>query len=73
MHSYAAREILRIGNENIPSQVFTLNQLKAATENFNARNLLGEGGFGRVYKGHIQETNKVLIPIQFLFKVPIYR
>lgn len=63
MHHYAAQEILRIGNENIPSRDFTFNQLKVATENFNARNLLGEGGFGRVFKGRIQETNEVLITL----------
>ncbi|KAJ1698461.1 hypothetical protein LUZ63_006973 [Rhynchospora breviuscula] len=57
---YAAQEILRIGNENIPSRVFTFNQLKAATENFNDHNLIGEGGFGRVFKGHIQETNEAI-------------
>ncbi|KAJ6377362.1 hypothetical protein OIU76_026350 [Salix suchowensis] len=29
---------------------FTLRQLKAATENFNSANKIGEGGFGSVYK-----------------------
>ncbi|OVA19182.1 Protein kinase domain [Macleaya cordata] len=30
---------------------FTLRQIKAATNNFNADNKIGEGGFGSVYKG----------------------
>jgi len=29
---------------------FTLKQLKAASDNFNSANKIGEGGFGSVYK-----------------------
>ncbi|XP_047056370.1 probable serine/threonine-protein kinase PBL7 [Lolium rigidum] len=32
---------------------FTLQQLSAATDGFSDSNLIGEGGFGRVYKGHL--------------------
>ncbi|XP_019454812.1 PREDICTED: probable serine/threonine-protein kinase CST [Lupinus angustifolius] len=35
--------------------VFTLAELRAATKNFRRDNLLGEGGFGRVYRGRIKE------------------
>ncbi|XP_035539584.1 putative receptor-like protein kinase At1g72540 [Juglans regia] len=35
--------------------VFTLKELKAITQNFSASNYLGEGGFGRVYKGFIDD------------------
>ncbi|XP_075524025.1 putative serine/threonine-protein kinase PBL3 isoform X1 [Primulina tabacum] len=34
---------------------FTLNELKNATRNFRVDSLLGEGGFGYVYKGWIDE------------------
>ncbi|XP_072993382.1 probable serine/threonine-protein kinase PBL21 isoform X1 [Typha latifolia] len=40
---------------------FTLRQLAAATENFREANLIGEGGFGRVYKGHINSGQIVAI------------
>ncbi|KAK7379700.1 hypothetical protein VNO78_34389 [Psophocarpus tetragonolobus] len=35
--------------------IFTLGELKSATQNFKPNNLLGEGGFGRVYKGWLDE------------------
>ncbi|XP_061361556.1 probable serine/threonine-protein kinase PIX13 [Gastrolobium bilobum] len=35
-------------------RVFTLAELRAATKNFGADTVLGEGGFGRVYKGWIK-------------------
>nr|GEV67352.1 probable serine/threonine-protein kinase PBL3 isoform X1 [Tanacetum cinerariifolium] len=35
---------------------FTLHDLKAATRNFRPDGMIGEGGFGRVYKGWIDET-----------------
>uniref|UniRef100_A0A0D9WSX7 non-specific serine/threonine protein kinase n=1 Tax=Leersia perrieri TaxID=77586 RepID=A0A0D9WSX7_9ORYZ len=40
------------GNVNI----FTYNELRAATKNFRPDQILGEGGFGVVYKGVIDEN-----------------
>lgn len=37
-------------------KAFTFNELKNATRNFRPDSLLGEGGFGYVYKGWIDET-----------------
>lgn len=76
-HRAAAGEILRIGNHNIPSRVFTFRELVDATNSFCPENLLGEGGFGRVYKGCIPDTMEVInehfIPcarsINFFFKL----
>ena len=39
---------------------FSFGDLKAATKNFKADTLLGEGGFGKVYKGWLDE--KTLTP-----------
>ncbi|CAL9214969.1 unnamed protein product [Arabidopsis halleri] len=38
-------------------KAFTFNELKNATKNFRQDNLLGEGGFGRVFKGYIDQTS----------------
>ncbi|AQK99930.1 Protein kinase superfamily protein [Zea mays] len=56
----AAEEILRGCNQNMPSRALTFSQLGAATDGFSEQNLLGEGGFGRVYKGLLQDTREVI-------------
>ncbi|KAJ9560699.1 hypothetical protein OSB04_005859 [Centaurea solstitialis] len=43
---------------------FTLRQIKAATNNFDAANKIGEGGFGSVYKGAL--PNGTLIAVKQL-------
>jgi serine/threonine protein kinase len=46
------------GELKVASQLlkFTFNELKAATRNFRPESLLGEGGFGCVFKGWIEEN-----------------
>ena len=61
---YIAEEIGKLGKGGIPAQVFTIRELTAATNNFHHECLIGEGGFGRVYKGTVEKTNNVLF---FLF------
>lgn len=48
-------EILQ--SSNIKS--FTFNELKAATRNFRPDSVLGEGGFGSVFKGWVDEQSLV--------------
>lgn len=43
------------------AQVFTFKQLQAATSNFSSNNVIGNGGFGSVYKGVLQDSSKVAI------------
>lgn len=37
---------------------FTLQELKSATKSFDLKNVIGEGGFGHVYKGTIKQKAK---------------
>ncbi|KAA8524033.1 hypothetical protein F0562_010536 [Nyssa sinensis] len=40
---------------------FTLKQIKAATNNFDATNKIGEGGFGPVYKGLVSDGTIIAV------------
>ncbi|KAH1031789.1 hypothetical protein J1N35_043963 [Gossypium stocksii] len=44
----------------IAAQRFSFRDLAAATKNFRQECLLGEGGFGRVYKGTLQANGQVV-------------
>ncbi|PRQ31696.1 probable serine/threonine-protein kinase PBL23 [Rosa rugosa] len=57
---YITDEIAKIGKGNISARIFTYRELCVATQNFHPEYLLGEGGFGRVYKGHLECTNQVV-------------
>ncbi|KAK4741630.1 hypothetical protein SAY87_025218 [Trapa incisa] len=45
---------------DIKAQHFTFRQLATATKNFRQERLLGEGGFGRVYRGTLPKSGKVV-------------
>ncbi|KAF6144324.1 hypothetical protein GIB67_024551 [Kingdonia uniflora] len=47
------------GNGNIAAQTFTFRELASATKNFRQECLLGEGGFGRVYKGRLENGGQL--------------
>ena len=46
---------------NISAHVFPFRELAAATKNFSPECFLGEGGFGRVYRGCLQSSNQVIL------------
>ncbi|KAH0895757.1 hypothetical protein HID58_045325 [Brassica napus] len=50
----------RDGLGQIAAHTFTFRELAAATMNFHPDTFLGEGGFGRVYKGRLDSTGQVV-------------
>eukprot|EP00249_Psilotum_nudum_P010604 c22641_g2_i1 orf=1-681(-) len=48
------------GHAHIAAQTFTFRELATATKNFRPECLIGEGGFGRVYKGRLDNTGQVV-------------
>ncbi|XP_074566547.1 putative serine/threonine-protein kinase PBL7 isoform X1 [Curcuma longa] len=58
--SLTEKQISSSASGRIAAQTFTFRELAAATRNFRADCLLGEGGFGRVYKGRLESSNQVV-------------
>ncbi|XP_074574052.1 receptor-like cytoplasmic kinase 185 [Curcuma longa] len=55
LNSRKEASISKEGNaRNIAAHTFTFSELAAATKNFRQDCLVGEGGFGRVYKGRLK-------------------
>lgn len=48
------------GSGHIAAQTFAFRELAAATRNFRGDCLLGEGGFGRVYKGRLESFDQIV-------------
>ncbi|KAI0496977.1 hypothetical protein KFK09_023303 [Dendrobium nobile] len=48
-------------NKDLPTGLFTLRQIKAATRNFDPTNKVGEGGFGPVYKGLLSDGTVIAV------------
>ncbi|KAM0908172.1 hypothetical protein ACQ4PT_015623 [Festuca glaucescens] len=48
-------------NQHIAAHTFTFRDLVAATKNFRQDCLLGEGGFGRVYRGRLDNGQAVAV------------
>jgi hypothetical protein len=44
-------------------KTFTLSELEKATDRFSAKRVLGEGGFGRVYQGSMEDGTEVAVKL----------
>ncbi|GAB2231029.1 hypothetical protein Droror1_Dr00027316 [Drosera rotundifolia] len=55
-------EVLDVsGVDNI--KLFSYNEIRTATSNFNPANKIGEGGYGSVYKGVLKDGTMVAIKV----------
>ncbi|XP_076919270.1 G-type lectin S-receptor-like serine/threonine-protein kinase At4g27290 [Bidens hawaiensis] len=51
----------RSGDEDLELPLFGLSRIHAATNNFSLNNKLGEGGFGPVYKGILEDGQEIAV------------
>ncbi|XP_047956817.1 probable inactive leucine-rich repeat receptor-like protein kinase At3g03770 isoform X2 [Salvia hispanica] len=62
-------EASKVGNQSSPSyRVFTVAELEEATKNFDQSTFLGEGSFGKVYKGKLENGSFVVIRSLTLYR-----
>ncbi|KAD3066904.1 hypothetical protein R6Q59_018911 [Mikania micrantha] len=52
---------IRVGDEDLELPLFGLSALHNATNNFSDNNKLGEGGFGPVYKGVLEDGQEIAV------------
>lgn len=52
-------------SDKIAAKTFTFREMAVATKNFRGESFIGEGGFGRVYKGQLEGSNQVCYYINF--------
>ncbi|OMO77417.1 S-locus glycoprotein [Corchorus olitorius] len=59
--SYTLRSHLKFEDPSELPILFDLNSIQVATDNFSIKNKLGQGGFGPVYKGKLQDEKLVAV------------
>ncbi|TKY72140.1 Serine/threonine-protein kinase CDL1 [Spatholobus suberectus] len=59
-HRQIDAEIRKYGSAKNDVKIFTYEQLAEATNNYNPDCLVGEGGFGNVYKGYLKSVEQTV-------------
>ncbi|KAK7359753.1 hypothetical protein VNO77_01718 [Canavalia gladiata] len=59
-HRQIDEEIKKYGTVRNEVKKFTYEEVAEATNNFNSDSLVGEGGFGNVYKGYLQNIDQTV-------------
>ncbi|RDX86088.1 putative serine/threonine-protein kinase PBL23, partial [Mucuna pruriens] len=59
-HRQIDAEIKKYGSAKNDVKIFTYEQIAEATNKFNPDCLVGEGGFGNVYKGHLKSIDQTV-------------
>ncbi|GLT88875.1 hypothetical protein SLE2022_068840 [Rubroshorea leprosula] len=60
----SAYDRIQVGVETLPNcRVFSYDELRVATDGFHPSNKSGEGGFGSVYKGKLQDGIEVAVKV----------
>lgn len=52
-----------IATYTVSAKTFSLGEIERATDNFDDTKILGEGGFGRVYKGVLEDGTEVAVKV----------
>ncbi|GFQ08620.1 g-type lectin s-receptor-like serine/threonine-protein kinase at4g27290, partial [Phtheirospermum japonicum] len=55
------RQAANNNNKDLELPVFKLATIVAATNNFSKENIIGEGGFGPVYRGHLSTEEEIAV------------
>lgn len=50
-------------NMDVKPYTFTYSELKSATQDFDPANKLGEGGFGSIYKGTLNDGREIAVKV----------
>lgn len=58
--------------KDVKARKFTFSDLVAATQNFKDEYFLGEGGFGKVYKGHLRDTDELSCGVDAFIQLSYY-